>query len=155
MPLPDRESPCPRPVVKETHISTRSHQLTSSPPPAILHFQALVEHLIPAFETEVVFELKAAARAAVVEEASGALARRLAVGPFEREDLTTFQKIVKGDSKLKHDQVRTLHRPGKGARGGGGTRVDAPVVWLWTVDPRLRGRRTCQLRPNQLPCDLL
>ncbi len=70
--------------------------------------QALVEHLIPSLETEVVFELKAAARAAVVEEASGALARRLAVGPYEREDLNVFQKIIKADSGsgLKHDQVR-------------------------------------------------
>lgn len=59
-------------------------------------------------------ELKAAARAAVVEEASGALARRLAVGPFEREDLTTFQKIIKGDSKLKHDQVRSTNLEGGG-----------------------------------------
>lgn len=65
-----------------------------------------MEHLLPALETEVVFDLKAAARAAVVEEASRAMERRLAVGPYEREDLNVLQKIIKADSRLKHDQVR-------------------------------------------------
>lgn len=65
-----------------------------------------MEHLLPALETEVVFDLKAAARAAVVEEASRAMERRLCVGPYEREDLNVLQKIIKADSGLKHDQVR-------------------------------------------------
>ena len=68
--------------------------------------QALVENLLPSLETEAVLDLKAAARAAVVDEASLALARRLAVGPYEREDLNVLQRIVKADSELKFDQVR-------------------------------------------------
>ncbi|CBN78798.1 GTB1; RNA binding / hydrolase, acting on ester bonds, also similar to transcription elogantion facto [Ectocarpus siliculosus] len=73
----------------------------------VLH-EALVEHLIPALETEVVFELKAASRAAVVEEASTCLASRLMVGPYERDDLNVFQKVTKADSSLKNDQVRVV-----------------------------------------------
>lgn len=65
-----------------------------------------MEHLLPSLETEVVFELKSKARAAVVEEASRAMERRLRVGPYEREDLNVLQKIIKADSRLKHDQVR-------------------------------------------------
>ena len=61
---------------------------------------------MPSLETEVVLDLKSAARAAVVDEASRALARRLAVGPYEREDLNILQRIVKADSELKYDQVR-------------------------------------------------
>ncbi|CAN0556608.1 unnamed protein product, partial [Ectocarpus sp. 12 AP-2014] len=53
--------------------------------------------------TEVVFELKAASRAAVVEEASACLASRLMVGPYERDDLNVFQKITKADSSLRND----------------------------------------------------
>lgn len=56
------------------------------------------------------FELKAASRAAVVEEASACLASRLMVGPYERDDLNVFQKIIKSDSSLKNDQVRVHHR---------------------------------------------
>ena len=71
-----------------------------------LELKALVEQLLPYLETEVVIDLKAAARAAVVEEASRAFERRLAVGPYERDDLTVLQKIIKADSGLRHDQVR-------------------------------------------------
>eukprot|EP00903_Cladosiphon_okamuranus_P017486 g16106.t1 len=73
----------------------------------VLH-EALVEHLLPALETEVVFDLKAASRAAVVEEASRAMERRLSVGPYEREDLNVLQKIIKADSGQKYDQTRVV-----------------------------------------------
>lgn len=65
-----------------------------------------MDNILPSLETEVVLEMKAASRAAVVEEASRALARRLAVGPYEREELSVFQKIIKADSELNYDQVR-------------------------------------------------
>lgn len=85
--------------------------------------------MIPALETEVALELKAASRAAVVEEASRALARRLAAGPYEREELGVFQRIIKADSDLKLDQVmvvvRYSHLFG--------------LVWLGLVGERGRG----------------
>lgn len=70
--------------------------------------KALVDNVLPALETELALELKAAARATVVEEASRALARRLAVGPYEREELSVFQKMIKADSELKYDQVSVV-----------------------------------------------
>lgn len=65
-----------------------------------------MDNILPALETELALELKAASRAAVVEEASRVLARRLAVGPYEREESSVFQKIIKADSERKYDQVR-------------------------------------------------
>lgn len=50
-------------------------------------------------------ELRSAARSAVVSEASLAFQRRLEKGPYEREELAPFQKIIKTDSTLKLDQV--------------------------------------------------
>lgn len=82
-----------------------------------------MEYLIPALETECVFELKADARAAVVEEASLAMEKRLSVGPFEREDLNTFQKVIKADSNLKHDQVCFVCVCGGGGGEGGGVLI--------------------------------
>lgn len=73
-----------------------------------------MDNILPALETELVLELKAASRAAVVEEASRALARRLAVGPYERQELSVFQKIIKADSELMYDQV-CLRRRGMGS----------------------------------------
>lgn len=64
--------------------------------------------MLPSLETEVAIDLRAASRAAVVDEASLALARRLSVGPYEREDLSVFQRIIKADSELKYDQVCVL-----------------------------------------------
>lgn len=79
---------------------THDARTLAVPPPQALH-----EHMFPAFETELVTDMRAAARAAVVEGASKALADRLSVGPYEREELTVFQRVIKADSGLKYDQV--------------------------------------------------
>ncbi|CAM9633895.1 unnamed protein product, partial [Discosporangium mesarthrocarpum] len=70
--------------------------------------EALEEHLVPTLEKEIIQELQSSARAAVVEEASIALEKRLAVGPFEREDLSVLERLTKADSKTKDDQLRVV-----------------------------------------------
>ncbi|CAM9648035.1 unnamed protein product, partial [Ascophyllum nodosum] len=70
--------------------------------------EALVSHILPGLEMEVVSELRSAARTAIIQQASDALERRLAFGPYERQELSSFEKIIKADSVLKHDQMRVV-----------------------------------------------
>ena len=79
--------------------------------------QALVSHILPGLEMEVVSELRSAARTAIIQQASDALERRLAFGPYERQELSSFEKIIKADSVLKHDQVSAQRSRGVCLRG--------------------------------------